>query len=193
MGHYMKERDLVMGRVGRTRENPAVLENPRKSNKGTAGLEDLRLKRKSVGSNGAVERNDRKRSKICRKRSLQGSEHRDPKRQAPVLPQGLKRTVPSSVSSRTHKYRRKNFNPSQGPELISGSSHQQQRRQLSPTKKESRRGARVQSDKARETRTTGSKGHSVAQGRPVRSRKTTTVRSCPYYLRSHCKEPKGIP
>ncbi|GFV46222.1 uncharacterized protein TNCV_5037101 [Trichonephila clavipes] len=87
----MKERDLVMGRVGRTRENPDVLENPR----------------------------------------------------------GMR--------------------------------------------KESTRGARVQSDKARETRTTGSKGHSAAEGRPVRSGKTTTVRSCPYYLRGRLKEPEGIP
>ncbi|GFT04914.1 retrovirus-related Pol polyprotein from transposon 412 [Trichonephila clavipes] len=112
----------------------------RKSNKGTAGLENLRLKRKNLGSNGTAERNDRKRSKICRKRSLQRSEHRDPKRQAPVLPQRLKRTVPSSVSSRTHKYRRNNFNPSQGSESNSGPSHQLQIRQLNPTKEESRRG-----------------------------------------------------
>ncbi|GFU22231.1 uncharacterized protein TNCV_2251451 [Trichonephila clavipes] len=55
-------------------------------------------------------------------------------------------------------------------------------RQLSPTKEESWREARVHSDKARETRTTGSKGHSAAEGRPVRSGKTTTVRPCPYYL-----------
>ncbi|GFS72333.1 uncharacterized protein TNCV_1827361 [Trichonephila clavipes] len=88
----------------------------RKSNKGTAGLEDLRLKR---------------------------SEHREQKRQAPVLPQGQKRTVPSSVASRIHKYRRKNFNPSQGPESISGPSHQQQMGQLSSPTEESRRGARV--------------------------------------------------
>ncbi|GFX67880.1 uncharacterized protein TNCV_1973821 [Trichonephila clavipes] len=65
-------------------------------------------------------------------------------------------------------------------------------RQFIPTKEESRRGARVHSDKARETRTTGSKGHSVAEGRPDRSGKTT-VRPCPYYLRSRFKEPEGIP
>ncbi|GFW07552.1 uncharacterized protein TNCV_3916851 [Trichonephila clavipes] len=57
--------------------------------------------------------------------------------------------------------------------------------------KQSRRGARVRSDKARETRTTGSKGHSVAEGRAVRSGKTTTVRPCPYYLRSRLKKPEG--
>ncbi|GFW32916.1 uncharacterized protein TNCV_1774811 [Trichonephila clavipes] len=88
---------------------------------------------------------------------------------------GLKRTVSSSVASRIHKYRRKNFNPSQGPETISGPSHQQQMRQLRPPTEERKRRARVQSDKAQETRTTGSKGHSAAEGRQVRSGKTTTV------------------
>ncbi|GFS55054.1 uncharacterized protein TNCV_2441371 [Trichonephila clavipes] len=110
----------------------------RKSNKGTAGLEDLRLKRK-VMSNGTVERNDKKRSKICRKRSLQGSEHGDQKRPTPVLPQGIKRTVPSSITSRNHKYRRPN-NPSQGPESIAGPSHQRIIRQFNPPTEESRRG-----------------------------------------------------
>ncbi|GFT25839.1 uncharacterized protein TNCV_1518031 [Trichonephila clavipes] len=119
------------GKSRRSRKPSGDESKSRKSNKGTAGLEDLSLKLKNVGSNGTAERNDRKRSKICRKRSLQGSEHRDPKRQAPVLSQGLKRTVSSSVFSRTHKYRRNNFNPSQGPESLSGSSHQQPMRQLS--------------------------------------------------------------
>ncbi|GFW74556.1 uncharacterized protein TNCV_2414551 [Trichonephila clavipes] len=62
----------------------------------------------------------------------------------------------------------------------------------SPTKEESRQGARVQTDKTRETRTTGSKGHSAAEGRPVCYGKTT-VRYCPYYLRNRFKEPEGIP
>ncbi|GFV29556.1 uncharacterized protein TNCV_1340861 [Trichonephila clavipes] len=66
-------------------------------------------------------------------------------------------------------------------------------RRLSPPKEESRRGARVQSSRAREIRTTRSKGHSAAEERPVRSRKTTTVRPCPYYLRSHFKETEGLP
>ncbi|GFU49256.1 uncharacterized protein TNCV_2610161 [Trichonephila clavipes] len=87
------------GKSRRSRKSSVDASKSRKSNKGTAGLEYLRLKRKNVESNGTAERNDRKRSKICRKRSLQGSKHRDPKRQAPVLLQGLKRTVPSSVSS----------------------------------------------------------------------------------------------
>ncbi|GFU73748.1 uncharacterized protein TNCV_3879201 [Trichonephila clavipes] len=100
------------------------------------------------------------------KRSLQGSEHGDQKRPIHVLPQGVKRTVPSSVTSRNHKYRRHN-NPSQGPESIAGPSHQQIIRQFHPPTEESRRGARVQYDKAQETRTKSSKRHSAAEGRPV--------------------------
>ncbi|GFV02752.1 uncharacterized protein TNCV_1452581 [Trichonephila clavipes] len=84
-----------------------------KSNKGTTGLEDLRLKPK-VRSNGSVERTDKKQSKICKKRSLQGSEHGDQKRPTPVPPQEIKRTVPSSVASKNHKFRRQEFNSSQG-------------------------------------------------------------------------------
>ncbi|GFX08914.1 retrovirus-related Pol polyprotein from transposon 17.6 [Trichonephila clavipes] len=42
-----------------------------------------------------------KRSKMCRKRSLQGSEHQDRKRRAPEQRQGVKRSIPSSISSKT--------------------------------------------------------------------------------------------
>ncbi|PRD25612.1 UNVERIFIED_CONTAM: hypothetical protein NCL1_40408 [Trichonephila clavipes] len=136
------------GKSRSSRKHSGDESKSRKSNKGTTGLEDQRLKRKNVGSNGTVERNDRKRSKMCRKRSFQGFEHREHKRQTPILPKGIKRTVPSSVASRTHKYRRNNLNPSQGPESFASPSHQQKIRQLSPPKEEGRRGARVQSDKA---------------------------------------------
>ncbi|GFV67465.1 uncharacterized protein TNCV_4621461 [Trichonephila clavipes] len=162
-----------------------------KSNKVTAGWEDPRLKRK-VGSNGSRDRKDLKRSKICRKRSLQGSEHGDQKRSTPVPTQGIKRTIPSSISYRNHKYRRPN-NPSQGPESIPGPSHQLDIRHSNPPTEESRQGAVVQYDRAWESRTTPSQGHSAAEGRPVRSRQTTAVRPCPYYLRSRLKEPEGIP
>ncbi|GFX36195.1 uncharacterized protein TNCV_2065361 [Trichonephila clavipes] len=37
------------------------------------------------------------------------------------------------------------------------------------------------------------KGHSAAEVRLVRSGKMTTVRPCPYYLKSRLKEPEGIP
>ncbi|GFT07317.1 uncharacterized protein TNCV_1417201 [Trichonephila clavipes] len=106
---------------------------------GNAGLENPRLKRK-VKSNGSVERTDKKRSKICRKRSLQESEHGDQKRPTPVPTKGIKRTVPSSISSRKHKYRRPN-NPSQGPQSIAGSSHQLDTRQCKPPTEESKQGA----------------------------------------------------
>ncbi|GFW03508.1 uncharacterized protein TNCV_3020201 [Trichonephila clavipes] len=153
MRHYMKERCLVMSRVGRTRENPKVIGKPL---------------------------------------LMRGSKHIDRKRQTPVLQQGIKRTVPSSIAFRNHKYRRLN-NPSQGPESIAGLSYQQMIRKFNPPTEESRRGERVQYGKARETRTTRTKGHSAAEGRPFRSRQTTTVRPCPYYLRSHLEEPQGIP
>ncbi|GFW83838.1 uncharacterized protein TNCV_1491791 [Trichonephila clavipes] len=134
----------------------------RKSNKGNAGWEDPRLKRK-VESNGSVDRTDKKWSKICRKRSLQGSEHRDQKRPTPGPTQRIKRTITSSVSSRKYKYRRPN-NPSQGSQSITGPSHQIDTRQ-----------------------------GKAAERRPVRSKQATAVRPCPYYLRSRVKQPERIP
>ncbi|GFW31111.1 uncharacterized protein TNCV_2576931 [Trichonephila clavipes] len=50
-----------------------------------------------------------KRSKICRKRSRQGSDHQDRKRHAPEQRQGVKRSIPSSISSKT--YKKKNLIP----------------------------------------------------------------------------------
>ncbi|GFX48424.1 retrovirus-related Pol polyprotein from transposon 412 [Trichonephila clavipes] len=49
-----------------------------------------------------------KRSKICKKRSRQGSDHQDRKRHAPEQRQGIKRSIPSSISSRTHKLKKPN-------------------------------------------------------------------------------------
>ncbi|GFU08752.1 uncharacterized protein TNCV_991061 [Trichonephila clavipes] len=137
----------------------------RKSNKGTAGLENLRLKRKAG----------------------------DRKIQAPVLPQGIERTIPSSVSSRKHKYRRNNFNPSQGP---------QRQFQVNPinnrwgrTFQLKKRAGEEQNHSLTRPERPGQQvaKDSAAEGRPVRSGKTTTVRPCPYYLRSRFKELEGIP
>ncbi|GFT61002.1 uncharacterized protein TNCV_1784171 [Trichonephila clavipes] len=50
-----------------------------------------------------------------------------------------------------------------------------------------------QYDKARETRKTTSGTNRAAERRPVRSKQTTAVRPCPYYLRSRVKQPEGIP
>ncbi|GFW81584.1 retrovirus-related Pol polyprotein from transposon 17.6 [Trichonephila clavipes] len=66
-------------------------------------------------------------------------------------------------------------------------------KQCKPPTEESRQGTRVQYDRARETRTTPSKGNSAAERRPVLSRQATAVRPCPYYLRSRLKKPGGIP
>ncbi|GFV84242.1 uncharacterized protein TNCV_3039021 [Trichonephila clavipes] len=104
------------GKSKRSRKTSSEESKGHKLNKGNAGLEDPRLKRK-VRSNGSVERTDKKRSKICRKRSLQGSEHGDQKRPTPVPTQGIKRTAPSSISSGKNKYN----NPSQGVHLINPS------------------------------------------------------------------------
>ncbi|GFY24816.1 uncharacterized protein TNCV_2690071 [Trichonephila clavipes] len=93
--------------------------------------------KRRVGSNGSVDRTDKKRSKICRKRSLQGSEHGNQKRPTPEPTQGIKRTIPSSISSRKYKYRRPN-NPSQGSQSIADPSHQIDTRQGKPSTEGSR-------------------------------------------------------
>ncbi|GFV49764.1 retrovirus-related Pol polyprotein from transposon 17.6 [Trichonephila clavipes] len=121
--------------------------NGRKSSKGNAGWEDPRLKRK-VESNGSGDRKDLKRSKICRKRSLQGSEHRNQKRPTPEPKQGIKRAILSSVSSRNYKYRRPN-NPSLGSQSIAGSPHPRDYRQDKPPTEGSRHERSGQYDKPR--------------------------------------------
>ncbi|GFV21433.1 uncharacterized protein TNCV_2371901 [Trichonephila clavipes] len=181
------------GKSKRSRKTSSEESKCRKSNKGNAGWEDPRLKRK-VGSNRSVESTDKKRSKICRKRSLHVSKKGDQKIPTPELTQVIKRThtIPYSVSSRKDKYMRPN-NPSQGSQSIAGPSHQIDRRQCKPPTEGSTQGASAQYDRARETRTTPSRGNSAAERRPVRFRQVTAVRPCPYYLRSRVKQPKGIP
>ncbi|GFW98948.1 uncharacterized protein TNCV_1781671 [Trichonephila clavipes] len=107
---------LQPGKFKGSRKTSSKESNGRKSNKGNTGWEDPRLKRK-VGSNGSRDRKDLKRSQICRKRSLQESEHRDQKRPTPYPKQGIKRAIPSSVPARNYKYRRPNI-PSQGSQSI---------------------------------------------------------------------------
>ncbi|GFU71308.1 uncharacterized protein TNCV_3782931 [Trichonephila clavipes] len=111
----------------RSRKSSSEESKGRKSNKGNAGLEDPGLKRK-VRSNGSVERIDKNRSKICKKRSLQGFDYGDQKRPTPVPTQGIKRALPSSIPSRKYKYRNPN-NPSQGPQSIASPLHQLHTRQ----------------------------------------------------------------
>ncbi|PRD19812.1 UNVERIFIED_CONTAM: hypothetical protein NCL1_56315 [Trichonephila clavipes] len=117
------------------------------------------------------------------RRMSNGSEHGDQKRPTPESTQGIKRIVPSSISSRNYKYRRPN-NLSQRSQSIAGPSHQIDIRQCKPPTEGSRQGVSVQYDKARETRTTPSGGNSTAERRPVRSRQATA---------SGVKPPEGIP
>ncbi|GFT94399.1 retrovirus-related Pol polyprotein from transposon 297 [Trichonephila clavipes] len=133
------------------------------SDKGNAGLVDLRVKRdRAVESSGTSERYDRKRPKICRKRSFRGSDYEQ------------------------HRKRKE-------PKILPGTSNQGQKRRSNPPKQKSSRKTRVESDRTRETRTSTDKGHSAAEGRPVRTRRKPTVKSCPYYLRSRFKQPERLP
>ncbi|GFW20341.1 uncharacterized protein TNCV_3457791 [Trichonephila clavipes] len=151
-----------------------------KSDKGNAGLQDLRVKRdRAAESTGTSERYDGKRPKIYRKRSCRGSDYEQHgKRKAPVLPQGLKRGIPSSIYSRSHKYMRKDSNkhPSQEPEILPGTSNQGQARRSNLPKQKSSRKISVESDRTRESRPNTNREHSAAEGRPFRSRRKPTVR-----------------
>ncbi|GFW46657.1 retrovirus-related Pol polyprotein from transposon 412 [Trichonephila clavipes] len=184
------------GKFKGSRKTSSEQSNSHKSSKGNAGWEDPRLKRK-VESNGSGDRKNFKRSKICRKRSLQGSEHRNQKRPTLEPKQGIKRAIPSSVSSRNYKYRRPN-NPSPGrgsrvgSRSIAGPSHQQDSRQDKSSTVASRHEGSGQYNKARETKTTKNGTNRAAERRTDRSKQTTAVRPCPYYLRSRVRQPEGF-
>ncbi|GFV54526.1 retrovirus-related Pol polyprotein from transposon 412 [Trichonephila clavipes] len=165
------------GKLKGSRKTSSEESNGHKSCKGNAGWEDPRLKRK-VESKGSRDRKNFNRSKICRKRSLQGSEQRNQKRPNPEPKQGIKRAIPSSISSRNYKYRRPNI-PSQGSQSIAGPSHQQDSRQDKPPTERSRHEGSGQYNKARETKTTKNGTNRASERRPVRSKQTTAVRPCP--------------
>ncbi|GFS65645.1 hypothetical protein TNCV_1924921 [Trichonephila clavipes] len=126
-----------------------------------------------------------KRSKICKKRSRQGSEHQDRKRHAPEQRQGVKRSIPSSISSRTYKFKRPNTS-SPGVESITGPSKLPDRRTATTTSG-SRMEVRERDNQTRQTRAT-TRRHNEQAEKPVRSNQTNTRRPCPYYLRSRIQE-----
>ncbi|GFT80557.1 uncharacterized protein TNCV_5122651 [Trichonephila clavipes] len=132
-----------------------------------------------------------KRSKMCRKRSLQGSEHKDRKRFAPEQRQGVKRSIPPSISSRTYKFKRHNTS-SQGVESIAGPSRLPDCRLNKSTTVESLTEDNGRDNKTHQTRAT-TRGRNKQTERLVRSNQATTKRPCPYYLRSRVKESDGIP
>ncbi|GFS68891.1 uncharacterized protein TNCV_4569421 [Trichonephila clavipes] len=155
------------GKFKGSRKTSIEESNGSKSNKDNAGWEDPRLKRK-------------------------GSEHRDQKRPTPEPKQGIKRAIPSSVSSRNYKYRRTN-SPSQGSQSIAGPSHPRDSRQDKPPTEGSRHEGSGQYDKAWETRKTKNGTNRAAERRPVRSKQATAVRPCPDYLRSRVRQPERFP
>ncbi|GFX37970.1 uncharacterized protein TNCV_3835711 [Trichonephila clavipes] len=124
-----------------------------------------------------------KRSKICRKRSLQGSEHQDRKRRAPEQRQGVKRSIPSSISSRTYKFKRTNTS-SPGVESIAGPSRFPDRRRTASTTIGSRTEGSGRDDQTRQTRAT-TRGRNKQAEKPVRSSQATT--------RSRLRANDGIP
>ncbi|GFV90063.1 uncharacterized protein TNCV_73441 [Trichonephila clavipes] len=196
------------GKFKGSRKTSSEESNGHKSSKGNAG--NPRLKRK-VESNGSGDRKDLKRSKIYRKHSLQGSEHRNQKRPTPEPKQGIKGAILSSDSSRNYKYRRPN-KPSQSSQSIACPSHQQDVAAVAewyryrtvacfvtdswqdkPPTEGSRHEGSGQYNKARETKTTKNGTNRAAERRPVRSKQATAVRPCPYYLRSRVRQPEGFP
>ncbi|GFW35846.1 transposon Tf2-11 polyprotein [Trichonephila clavipes] len=128
-----------------------------------------------------------KRSKICKKRSRQGSDHQDRKRRAPEQGQGVKRSIPSSISSRNYKFQKHNTS-SPGVKSIAGPSRLPDRRTATTTG-----GSRMEvSGRDNQTRAT-TRGRNEQAEKPVRSNQTNTRRPCPYYLRSRIQEKDGIP
>ncbi|PRD30765.1 UNVERIFIED_CONTAM: hypothetical protein NCL1_25415 [Trichonephila clavipes] len=81
---------------------------------------------------------------------------------------------------------------SNGSKSNKGPSHPRDSRQDKLPTEGSRHEGSGQYDKARETRTTKKGTNRAAGGRPVRSKQATTVRPCPYYLRSRIRQPEGF-
>ncbi|GFW17984.1 transposon Tf2-6 polyprotein [Trichonephila clavipes] len=131
-----------------------------------------------------------KRSKICKKRSRQGSDHQDRKRRAPEQGQGVKRSIPSSFSSKNYKFQKHNTS-SPGVESIAGPSKLPDRRTATTTGG-SRMEVSGRDNQTRQTRAT-TRGRNEQAEKPVRSNQTNTRRPCPYYLRSRIQEKDGIP
>ncbi|GFT90874.1 transposon Tf2-9 polyprotein [Trichonephila clavipes] len=98
---------------GSNRSNQGQFKEHRK----TSSQESERCRSRQSNTTREIPRNKRKinsttskdptikRSKICRKRSRQGSDHQDRKRHAPEQRQGVKRSIPSSISSNNNKFK----------------------------------------------------------------------------------------
>ncbi|GFT42010.1 uncharacterized protein TNCV_1668361 [Trichonephila clavipes] len=115
---------------------------------------------------------------------------RDRKRRAPEHRQGVKRSIPSSVSSRNYKFQKHNTS-SPGVESIAGPSRLPDRRTATTTGG-SRMEVSGRDNQTRQTRAT-TRGRNKQAEKPVRSNQAYTRRPCPYYLRSRIQENDGIP
>ncbi|GFW03624.1 retrovirus-related Pol polyprotein from transposon 297 [Trichonephila clavipes] len=130
-----------------------------------------------------------KRSKICKKRSRQGSDHQDRKRHAPEQRQGVKRSIPSSFSSNNNKFQRPNTS-SPGVQSITGPSKLPDRRNATTTSG-SRMEVSGRDNQTRQTRAT-TRRHNEQAEKTVPSNQTNTRRTCPYNLRSRIQEKDRI-
>ncbi|GFX96152.1 retrovirus-related Pol polyprotein from transposon 412 [Trichonephila clavipes] len=113
----------------------------------------------------------------------------DRKRHAPEQRQGIKRSIPSSISSRTHKLKKPNTS-SPGVQSIAGPSKLPDRRNATTTSG-SRMEVSGRDNQTRQTRAT-TRRHNEQAEKTVRSNQTNTRRPCPYYLRSRIQEKDRI-
>ncbi|GFU61976.1 uncharacterized protein TNCV_4022591 [Trichonephila clavipes] len=103
--------------------------------------------------------------------------------------QGIKRSIPSSISSRTYKFQRPNTS-SPGVQSIAGPSKLPDRRNATTTSG-SRMEVSGRDNQTRQTRAT-TRRHNEQAEKTVRSNQTNTRRPCPYYLRSRIQEKDRI-
>ncbi|GFV00783.1 uncharacterized protein TNCV_1385981 [Trichonephila clavipes] len=125
--------------------------------------------------------------------SEQNNGHKSSKGNAGWEDPRLKRKVESKGSGDTKNIKRRPNYPSQGSQPIAGPSHQQDSRQDKSPTVASRHEGSGQYNKARETKTTKNGTNRTAERRTVRSNQMTSVRPCPYYLRSRVRQPEGFP
>ncbi|GFU67120.1 uncharacterized protein TNCV_3675341 [Trichonephila clavipes] len=125
--------------------------------------------------------------------SEQNNGHKSSKGNAGWEDPRLKRKVDSNGSGDGKNIKKRPNNHSQRSQPIAGPSHQQDSRQDKPPTVASRHEGSGQYSKARETKTTKDGNNRAAERRTVRSKQTTAVRPCPYYLRSRVRQPEGFP
>ncbi|GFX07999.1 retrovirus-related Pol polyprotein from transposon 17.6 [Trichonephila clavipes] len=114
---------------------------------------------------------------------------KDRKRHAPEQRQGVKRSIPSSFSSKNNKFQRHNTS-SPGVKSIAGPSKLPDRRTATTTGG-SRMEVSGRDNQTRQTRAT-TRRHNEQAEKTIRSNQTNTRRPCPYYLRSRIQEKDRI-